>query len=252
MSDHGFTGKSYDNTIDLGADTWRHVAFIEQTVPADAREDGGRSRAAQRERRDRGRRRDLPGGRRPAVADGLRRVQALHRRRLPGGLPHGRAVPHRVRDGGRSGGHLQRLWLLRPRLPVRRSSTSARTTGAYGSARCATTGSRTTRNRPAPRPARPTRSSSASSRSCASEPSTACATSSRPDRTRPSSTWPTTMMGSAGPAHSFCSWTSPRSTASRPIRSIRERHLGEIWSATALAALALGGALVAAAFGGRR
>jgi formate dehydrogenase iron-sulfur subunit len=29
-----FTGKSYDNTVDLGADTWRHVAFIEQTVPA--------------------------------------------------------------------------------------------------------------------------------------------------------------------------------------------------------------------------
>ena len=30
MSIQGFTGKSYDNTIDLGADTWRHVAFIEQ------------------------------------------------------------------------------------------------------------------------------------------------------------------------------------------------------------------------------
>jgi len=29
-----FTGKSYDNTIDLGADTWRHVAFIEQKAPA--------------------------------------------------------------------------------------------------------------------------------------------------------------------------------------------------------------------------
>jgi formate dehydrogenase iron-sulfur subunit len=29
-----FTGKSYDNTVDLGADTWRHVAFIEQKVPA--------------------------------------------------------------------------------------------------------------------------------------------------------------------------------------------------------------------------
>ena len=29
-SPKGFTGKSYDNTIDLGANTWRHVAFIEQ------------------------------------------------------------------------------------------------------------------------------------------------------------------------------------------------------------------------------
>ncbi len=30
---HGFTGLSYDNTVDLGADTWRHVAFIEQDKP---------------------------------------------------------------------------------------------------------------------------------------------------------------------------------------------------------------------------
>jgi formate dehydrogenase iron-sulfur subunit len=29
-SPHGFTGDSYDNTIDLGANTWRHVAFVEQ------------------------------------------------------------------------------------------------------------------------------------------------------------------------------------------------------------------------------
>src|ERR671926_1668433 len=32
----GFTGDSYDNTIDLGADTWRHVAFIEQRRPLGA------------------------------------------------------------------------------------------------------------------------------------------------------------------------------------------------------------------------
>ncbi|MDX6223912.1 MAG: formate dehydrogenase iron-sulfur subunit, partial [Frankiales bacterium] len=29
-----FTGQSYDNTGDLGADTWRHVAFVEQRVVA--------------------------------------------------------------------------------------------------------------------------------------------------------------------------------------------------------------------------
>jgi formate dehydrogenase iron-sulfur subunit len=29
----GFTGESYDNTGALGANTWRHVAFIEQKVP---------------------------------------------------------------------------------------------------------------------------------------------------------------------------------------------------------------------------
>src|ERR671927_1414795 len=33
----GFSGESYDNTLDLGADTWRHVAFVEQRVPADGR-----------------------------------------------------------------------------------------------------------------------------------------------------------------------------------------------------------------------
>ena len=31
----GFTGNSYDNTVALGANTWRHVAFIEQRSPAD-------------------------------------------------------------------------------------------------------------------------------------------------------------------------------------------------------------------------
>jgi formate dehydrogenase iron-sulfur subunit len=41
MSIQGFTGKSLDNTIDLGADTWRHVAFVEQRLPVDARENGG-------------------------------------------------------------------------------------------------------------------------------------------------------------------------------------------------------------------
>jgi formate dehydrogenase iron-sulfur subunit len=32
----GFTGHSYDNTIELGADTWRHVAFVEQRKPVGA------------------------------------------------------------------------------------------------------------------------------------------------------------------------------------------------------------------------
>ncbi len=32
-SGDGLTGMSYDNTVDLGADTWRHVAFIEQKRP---------------------------------------------------------------------------------------------------------------------------------------------------------------------------------------------------------------------------
>ena len=37
-----FLGSSYDNTGQLGADTWRHVAFIEQKSPA-ARAEGGAS-----------------------------------------------------------------------------------------------------------------------------------------------------------------------------------------------------------------
>ena len=44
-SPQGFTGMSYDNTVDLGADTWRHVAFVEQRKPlarsARRRADGG-------------------------------------------------------------------------------------------------------------------------------------------------------------------------------------------------------------------
>jgi formate dehydrogenase iron-sulfur subunit len=34
-SPNGFTGDSYDNTLDLGANTWRHVAFIEQRKELD-------------------------------------------------------------------------------------------------------------------------------------------------------------------------------------------------------------------------
>ena len=35
-----FTGMSMDNTVGLGADTWRHVAFIEQRKPLGAQEPG--------------------------------------------------------------------------------------------------------------------------------------------------------------------------------------------------------------------
>ncbi len=44
-----WTGASYDNTMELGADNWRHVAFVEQeaprrrAVPADAGPDGAMS-----------------------------------------------------------------------------------------------------------------------------------------------------------------------------------------------------------------
>jgi formate dehydrogenase iron-sulfur subunit len=39
-SNQGFRGESYDNTLDLGADTWRHVAFVEQRKPLDVGQTG--------------------------------------------------------------------------------------------------------------------------------------------------------------------------------------------------------------------
>ena len=37
MDNFGWTGHSYDNTTDLGATTWRHVAFVEQITDAAGR-----------------------------------------------------------------------------------------------------------------------------------------------------------------------------------------------------------------------
>ncbi|MBI3968600.1 MAG: 4Fe-4S dicluster domain-containing protein [Chloroflexi bacterium] len=37
LDDFGLTGMSYDNTGDLGASTWRHVAFVEQVSDAEGR-----------------------------------------------------------------------------------------------------------------------------------------------------------------------------------------------------------------------
>ncbi len=125
-------GSSYDNTGALGASTWRHVAFIEQGrdrieearesgralidlgMPARPRHCAGRadSRAA-----------GHPG---VPLADVVRRVQALHARRLPRRLPDGCVVPHRVRHRRRAGRRLQRVRHLRGRLPVRRGRASQR------------------------------------------------------------------------------------------------------------------------------
>ena len=75
---------------------------------------GGLAPATRRRRAaDTQRRRRLP------LADELRRLQALHRGRLPRRLPDRLDLPHRARHGRRPGGHLQRLRLLRRRLPVR-------------------------------------------------------------------------------------------------------------------------------------
>ena len=81
------TGMSYDNSVGLGASTWRHVAFIEQIGRPGEAEQQPQQHAAGRS----------------ALADVQRRVQALHRGRLPGCMPHRRADAYRVRHGGRSG-----------------------------------------------------------------------------------------------------------------------------------------------------
>ena len=108
-----------------------------------------------------------------SLADVLRRVQALHERRLPGGLPDRVALPHGVRHGGGAAGHLQRLRLLRSRLSLRRDRPPrGRRPGLEVHALLRPV-ARTTRNPPAPRPAPPTPSSSASSTSCARRPTRA-------------------------------------------------------------------------------
>ena len=191
-------GSSYDNTGALGASTWRHVAFIEQGQERIDRGTGVRpcpgqpGHAAHRPagRRQRPLATDLRGARdtdaaghgRLPLADVLRRLQALHARRLPRCLPHRSAFPHRVRHRGGPGRCLQRLRNLRGRVPLRRDRAPQRRHGqgrhqqggtarqasrrpqrraSPRSARCATTGWSPTRRPLAPRPARRRPSSSA-------------------------------------------------------------------------------------------
>ncbi len=101
------------------------------------------------------RRRRLP------LADELRRLQALHRGRLPRRLPD-RLASSAPSSTPSSSRRTSATAAATASSPARSGcSTSARTTGGSGSARSATTACRTTWSRPARRPARPTRSSSA-------------------------------------------------------------------------------------------
>ena len=95
-------------------------------APRALRRAGRGLRAADRLRGPRSR----PGGRRggvPAAVRRLRRLglhvrrlQALHERRLPRRVPDRRPDPHGVRDRRAPARHLQRLRLLHPVVPVRR------------------------------------------------------------------------------------------------------------------------------------
>ena len=149
-------GGSYDHTGALGASTWRHVRFVELARGPRRVVEPRRRRPRATRRRRRLRRLDLH----------VRRLQALHERRLPRRVPDRRADPHRVRDGRAAARRLQRLRLLHPGVPVRRRRPRPRSTAAPPSARSATTGSRTGSSPRARRRARPTRSSSGPTTSC--------------------------------------------------------------------------------------
>ena len=119
----GFTGESYDNSGDLGANSWRHVAFIEQKVPVDgvaeAAPDSWVKEAARQQLTEHGldAHDDGSGFRWLMSSDVCKHCTEAACLDV---CPTGVAVPHRVRDGRRPGGHLQRLRLLRARLPLRR------------------------------------------------------------------------------------------------------------------------------------
>ena len=185
--------------------------------------------------RDARRRRRLP------LADELRRLQALHRRRLPRRLPHRLDLPHRVRHRRRPGGHLQRLRLLRHGVSVRSARPARATTAASGSARSATTGSRTTWSRPARRRVRPTRSSSGRWRSCASGPTDGSRSCTSAGSARRGSTATDPDDGVGGIGAFFLLLDEPETYGLPPDPVVPTRHLGEAWGAAGVAAPALGG-----------
>ena len=133
----------------------------------------------------------------------VRRLQALHERRLPGRLPDRRADPHGVRDRGAAARRLQRLRLLRAGLPVRRRRPRPRRRPRRASARSATTAWRTASSPPAPRRARPTRSSSGPTRSSSSIAERRVADAARARAWRaPTCTAPATSPSTSSPAAS--------------------------------------------------
>ena len=194
-SDFG-KGRSLDHTGSLSASSWRHVHFVEIPPPDDARPASAHGAGG-----------GAAGGRAGPLAVRVRRLQALHERRLPRRLPDRRADPDRVRDRDRPVRHLQRLRLLRHRRARSASSTATPTTGGPPSARSVTTACRTASSPRARRPARPTRSSSArttSSSSARSGASWSCTSAASRRRTSTAPATRARTSSRAGSARSSC------------------------------------------------
>ena len=213
------TGMSYDNTEELGARTWRHVAFVEKPLAPGQPVDLGHARAS-------GRRAGADG------RDQARRVRDGAVRWLMSSDVCKHCTHAACLDVCPTGALFRTEFgtvvvqpdvcngcgYCVPACPYGVIDIRARTTAARSSARCATTGSRTGWSRPAPRPARPSPSSSASSTSCASGPQRRVAELHERGSTSPGSTAPTPTTASAGTARSSCCSTSPRSTGCRRTR----------------------------------
>ena len=253
MSMQGFTGKSYDNTVDLGADTWRHVAFIEQTLPVDAR-DGGRPRPGRRSGSGRRARTVWPPTRRATSVRWLMASDVCKHCTHAACLevcPTGAlfrtefgtvvvqedvcngcgycvpACPFGVLDKREGDGRVWKCTLCYDRLKDDKEPACAQT--------CPTNsiqfGELTElRERAEHRLAQLQQAGQSDARLYLADATT----------------------GSAAAGRSSCCSMSPRSTACPRIPVDTVRDIGTIWAAAGAAALALGAGLVAAAFGGRR
>ena len=182
-------------------------------------------------------------------------MQALHPLGLPRRVPDRRDRPHRARHGRRAGGRLQRLRLLRPRVPVRRAR-PARDRGrrpgleVHALLRPHPRGHR----RPACAQACPTESIQYGPLDELRERAAGRldeVVADGFDGARLYGHDPTTTA-SAASARSSCCSTSPRSTACRRDPVDTTRDLPEMWRAAAAAAGALALGTLACLIGGRR
>ena len=218
-------GDSYDNTGGLGANTWRHVAFIEQDRPLRVDRELTAAATAFRWLMSS----DVCKHCTHSACLDVCPTGAIFRTEL------GTVV---VQEDVCNGcGYC---------VPAARSACStaarSRTTGGCGSARCATTAPGRASRRRVPRPARPSRFSTARSTSCASARPGGSSRSWLTASTAHVSTARTPTTGLGGFGAFFLLLDEPRGLrpAAAPVDTTRD--LPEMWrsAAAAAAALALG------------